>query len=1387
VLYAELQRKEAALREQKELYEALLQVQSDLGEAVIVSNGERIQFANQACLALFGYSKDELLALRSFVDLVAPEFREGIVERLRRRFQNDGATPEGDHYETTLVGKDGRRFAAEISAKAIRLADDVQIVALVRDVTTRKHTETARFESEERLRTIFESSANGMSELDVLGRYQRVNPAFVKLTGYGLEELQRLTAPELTHAQDRTKLVDQFQRLLRGELPFFDVEMRLKRRDETWVWVQQIFSAIRDADGAPKFVHVLTQDISERRHASQAQSLLASIVDSSSDGIASFSLDGLIRTWNPAMETLFGHKAAEVIGAHIRIIVRRERWEEQREMVELVLKGQRVADHETERVRKDGTILPVSLTLSPIRDENGNMVGISSIIRETSDKRRAEEQRLQLAREQSARVAAEGQRERFQFLADVSKTLSSSLDLPSRLASVTQLATPTLTDWCVLHLSDENGQFRQVAMSHVDATKIALAERLRKQLPPGEELPHGVERAIRTGQSELIRQVPEAYFDDPSHSPQSLRLLRELGFSSCIIMPLQGRTRTIGAISLVRATPGRLYGPDDLVFAEQFAQRAALAIENANLYEQRRRAEEGLRRLALIVEHSDDAIMGLTLDGIIVSCNPAVHRVFGYEAKDLLGQHLSILVPADRSSEFTNSLERIRKGEHMEHFETQRITKDGKQIDVSVSLSPVRDANGHVIGLSTINRDITERKRFETALRLSRAQLEHHLNELRTIHNFSETIGRADALEDIYRASLDALVTSLQCDRSAILLYDADGIMRFKSWRRLSDEYRKAAEGHSPWTRETTNPQPVLVPDMQLDPSLDALRPALEREKIRSLAFLPLVNQGRLLGKFMLYYDERHPFGPSEVQLAQTIASAIAFAIDRRRTTEELARHRALLQDFVDTAAIGMHWVGPDGRILWANRAELEMLGYRAEEYLSHHVAEFHLDQPVIEDILARLLRGDAVKNQPARLKAKDGSIRHVIINCSGYFENGTFQHSRSFTQDITEQKRAEDALLESEERFRTVAETARESIVSLDSRGTISYINGSAQRAFNYAISEIFGLPLTKLLPERYHEPFHRFMDLQLRAGKTHVIGRTVEVHGRRKDGSEFPVELSLAKWDSPRGTFFVGLLRDITEREKLQETRAQLASIVESSSQAILSTTITGQVTSWNPAAEKMYGYGGAEVVGHPIDVLVPADRREELKDVVRRIRRGERVSEFETQRRTKEGRVIDVSVTAFPLYDTAGRITGVARIDRDITDEKHARESLQLYKQIYDSAKDGIAVIDLDGLYVQQNEAHRQLIGFADNEIRGKTPAIHLGEPVFEEIAAALRTEGRFRGEVSSLTKKGVRLTLEISAFAIKDAQGKPVGYVGIQRDVSERKRPSSPVKQDPPAKK
>jgi PAS domain S-box-containing protein len=127
---------------------------------------------------------------------------------------------------------------------------------------------------------------------------------------------------------------------------------------------------------------------------------------------------------------------------------------------------------------------------------------------------------------------------------------------------------------------------------------------------------------------------------------------------------------------------------------------------------------------------------------------------------------------------------------------------------------------------------------------------------------------------------------------------------------------------------------------------------------------------------------------------------------ERKQSEEALLRSEAQLTDFFENAAFALHWEGPDGTVLRANQAVLEMLGYTREEYEGHRIAEFHVDQRVIEDILTRLQAGEVLQDYEARLRCKDGDIKHVRINSSVYWEGGKFVHTRCFTRDITERKR---------------------------------------------------------------------------------------------------------------------------------------------------------------------------------------------------------------------------------------------------------------------------------------------------------------------------------------------------------------------------------------------
>jgi PAS domain S-box-containing protein len=158
---------------------------------------------------------------------------------------------------------------------------------------------------------------------------------------------------------------------------------------------------------------------------------------------------------------------------------------------------------------------------------------------------------------------------------------------------------------------------------------------------------------------------------------------------------------------------------------------------------------------------------------------------------------------------------------------------------------------------------------------------------------------------------------------------------------------------------------------------------------------------------------------------------------------ERLRRSQQLLADFVENGSVGMHWVGPDGTILWANKAELDLLGYAEEEYFGHHISEFHADRPVIDDILCRLTSNEVLKEYEARLRCKDGAIRHVLINSSVLWEDGRFVHTRCFTRDVTERRLAEQRMRTEHVVSRALSEAATTGAVVPDILGAICRFTG--------------------------------------------------------------------------------------------------------------------------------------------------------------------------------------------------------------------------------------------------------------------------------------------------------------------------------------------------------
>jgi PAS domain S-box-containing protein len=291
---------------------------------------------------------------------------------------------------------------------------------------------------------------------------------------------------------------------------------------------------------------------------------LAAIVESSDDAIVSKDLNGVITSWNHGAELLFGYPAEEAIGRSITILIPPDRLSEEDLVLSRIRRGERVEHFETVRVRKDSRLVNVSLTVSPIRDAGGTVVGASKIARDISDRNEAE-----------ARAT---------FLAEAGTALSASLDYETTLKAVTRLAVPAIADWCVVDILGENGRIERVAVAHVDEAKIRLAVELAEKFPAAPDSRGGVHEVLRTGRPTFMSRIPAELLAAAARNDEHRQLLSDLKLNSYMCMPMIAQGKPFGAITFVYAESRREYSEQDLTFARELANRASLAVENARSY-----------------------------------------------------------------------------------------------------------------------------------------------------------------------------------------------------------------------------------------------------------------------------------------------------------------------------------------------------------------------------------------------------------------------------------------------------------------------------------------------------------------------------------------------------------------------------------------------------------------------------------------------------------------------------------------------------------------------------------------------------------------------------------------------------------------------------------
>ncbi|MEW6158112.1 MAG: GAF domain-containing protein [Verrucomicrobiota bacterium] len=537
---------------------------------------------------------------------------------------------------------------------------------------------------------------------------------------------------------------------------------------------------------------------------------------------------------------------------------------------------QQIRGVEVDVVTSDGRQTKLLCSASPVLDESGQVRGCIGAVLDVTEHKEAERELEARARQLAA-------------VAELSQLALTEIDWRGLMNEAVSLVARTLDVEfaAILELLPNQGEFVLRAgvgwkAGHIGKSRISAD----RSTQPGYTLQ--VSQPIRGETKALLDPIlvedlkTERRFSGPT-------LFHEHGILSGMSVVVPGAGRPFGVLGAHSASRRRFLR-NEAEFLQTIANVLTAAFHHRHAEESVRESEARLRTAM------DAGKLGAWEWDIVsdhITWTDRIYEFHGLEPGHFRGtvEAFSALVhPKDRPRVMLAVRKALEERAPYElDFRTVRPNGDVRWLSTRAQV--ICDNSGKPVRMVGITSDQTDRKDAERQL-IERANQQQQLYELTSI------ISRANALSEIYDAAISAILASIGADRASILLYDADQVMRFKAWHGLSEKYRAAVEGHSPWKPDTPNPQPIWIEDVATVELDETLRQVVLGEGIRALAFIPLVYSGRLLGKFMLYYNAPRPRVDQELQLSQTIARQVAIAIERKKSDQALHEAQEKLKNY---------------------------------------------------------------------------------------------------------------------------------------------------------------------------------------------------------------------------------------------------------------------------------------------------------------------------------------------------------------------------------------------------------------------------------------------------------------------------------------------------------
>ncbi|MBW4574462.1 MAG: PAS domain S-box protein [Aphanothece sp. CMT-3BRIN-NPC111] len=810
-----------------------------------------------------------------------------------------------------------------------------------------------------------------------------------------------------------------------------------------------------------------------------------------------------------------------------------------------------------------------------------------------------------------------------------------------------------------------------------------------------------------------------------------------------------------------------------------------------------RRIEQERLLLAAIVESSHDATIGTSVNGIIQTWNSAAARLLGYSATEVKGRHISLLVPPTAPEEIDQIVEQSNPGETIENFDTVWVTKDGKKIDVSLTISLIKNAEGEISGVATIARDITERKRIAREL-----EKEQQFQKA-VLENVSDGIVACDT-----QGNLTIF------NRAAREFHDlSQSPLSASAWAPNYDLY--FADGETPMAKEDIplfkalqgekfhNLEMAIAPKQGIKRTLLASGEAIfdsQGNKLGAVVSMHDTTDRKIALKFLENAKEQLEIKVRErtaqldqanqklqAEIAQRIQAKQALAAVNKELRKNELRFRSLVANIpgvIYRCLCDSNWT-----MDFISDAIGDISGYPASDFLNNRVRNYaSIIHPDDRERIKQLVNEALDQKTPYILEYRiihaEGSIRWVYEKGRAYFGlNGNAAWLDGAIFDITERQQAEEELRD----MRVALENTVEGISRLDTQGRYISCNWPYANKLGYEPEEMIGKEWSLTAHPEDMEKMSAAYQQMLTDGKAEVEARAI-----CKDGAVFYKQVAMSKAYNRQGQFagHYCFMNDITERklaeEKLKESEERFRLLVEGVKEyAIIMLDADGYVASWNGAAERIKGYKAEEIVGqHFSRFLTPEDLKRGKPKHELKVAETEGKYEEEGWRLRKGGSRFWANVLINPLRDEAGNIRGFSKVTRDITDRKLAEEKLkeseERFRLLIEGVKDyAIFMLDNQGYVISWNAGAERIHGYKAEEIIGQhflhfyfEEDVQSGHPDYALIVA--EAQSRYEEEGWRLRKDGSVFWANVLITALRDEAGSIRGFSNVTRDITARKQ-------------